>query len=152
MERTDDGFTMIEMIVALVIIGIIMAALATFFVSTVKATAQQGTKQAAIQLADDAIERARALKGSAVVDDRDQFTTDAQWGAAPTVVANSYLNTMDEAVDPTAVKNDGLDGPAADGRNAEHRQQPRLHAELVRRHVLAAAGWWRLRQENRYLG
>src|ERR1700709_2122791 len=67
LRRGDGGFTMVEMLVAMVIIGIIMAALATFFVTTLSATSRQGANQAATQLADDAIERVRAGKGSAVI-------------------------------------------------------------------------------------
>lgn len=94
----DSGFTMVEMIVSLVIIGIVMAALGTYFVSTVSAASRQGTKQAAIQLTDDAIERVRALKGSAVVTGRDQSSSLTQWNS-PAIGVAAYQPDMVMAYD-----------------------------------------------------
>jgi prepilin-type N-terminal cleavage/methylation domain-containing protein len=97
----DAGFTMIEMIVALVIIGIVMTAVGTFFVSTVSATSRQGSQQAGAQLADDGIETVRSLKGTAVISQRDQNSSDTQWNSPVTGVA-AYQTDMIEAYDPTA--------------------------------------------------
>ena len=97
----DAGFTMIEMIVALVIIGIVMTAVGTFFVSTVSATSRQGSQQAGAQLADDGIETVRSLKGTAVIYHRDQNSSDTQWNSPVTGVA-AYQTDMIEAYDSTA--------------------------------------------------
>ena len=90
---------MVEMIVALVIIGIIMTALGSFFVSTVSATSRQGSSQAAVQLADDAIERVRAMDPTAIATGRDQTSSTTQWNAPVTGVA-AYETGMSMAYDP----------------------------------------------------
>jgi prepilin-type N-terminal cleavage/methylation domain-containing protein len=60
----DAGFTLAEVVVSIAIIGIVMASLTTFFVTTMSVTNQQRGRQVAVQLAADATERVRAL-GSA---------------------------------------------------------------------------------------
>ncbi len=101
LDGADDGFTMIEMIMAMLIISIVMAAFATFFVTTVSATARQSSAQVATQLADDAIERARALPGQAITANRDKTSSDAQWGSPVSGVA-TYLTDMQEAYSVSA--------------------------------------------------
>ena len=75
------------MIVALVIIGIVMTALGSFFVSTVSATSRQGTSQAAVQLADDAHRAGAGDEGTAVITGRDQTSSNTQWNAPVTGVS-----------------------------------------------------------------
>src|SRR5690349_15205435 len=74
-HTSDAGFTLVEILVSIMLIGIIMAGLATFFVSSVSVTTQQTGRQAATQLAEDAAEQVRALKGSAVSAGRAQCGT-----------------------------------------------------------------------------
>jgi prepilin-type N-terminal cleavage/methylation domain-containing protein len=106
-DRTGDaGFTMVEMIVALVIIGIVMTALGSFFVTTVSATARQGTSQSAVQLADDGVEQARALQGVSVVNGRDCASSTTQWGSPVTGVA-PYETDMTMACDSAAANGAG---------------------------------------------
>jgi prepilin-type N-terminal cleavage/methylation domain-containing protein len=69
-SRTDDGVSLIEVLVAIALIGVVMTAVASFFVRTVAATNQQRGKQIATHLADSSMERVRALKGSAIADGR----------------------------------------------------------------------------------
>ena len=102
----DGGFTMIEMIVAILLIGIVMTALTTFFVTTVSATTRQGSAQAAAQLADDAVETARSLKGSAVAAGRDKTSSDVQWNSVVAGVL-PYQADMVETWDPGAAVNAG---------------------------------------------
>jgi prepilin-type N-terminal cleavage/methylation domain-containing protein len=63
-DGRDAGFTLAEVVVSMAVIGIVMSALTTFFVTTTRVTNQQRGKQVAIQLAADAMERVRAIKGS----------------------------------------------------------------------------------------
>src|ERR1700744_5102934 len=97
---------MVEMIVALVIIGIVMTALGSFFVTTVSATARQGTSQSAVQLADDGIEQVRALKGASAVNGRDCASSTTQWGSPVTGVA-AYETDMTMACDSSAANGAG---------------------------------------------
>ncbi|MBV9592538.1 MAG: putative Ig domain-containing protein [Actinobacteria bacterium] len=99
---------MLEMIVAILIIGIVMGSLTMFFVSNVSATSRQGTFQTGAQLADDAIERARGVKGSAVLSNRDKSSSDTQWAAVTsTSPVYPYLQDMTEAYDGTAATGSG---------------------------------------------
>nr|BFE84822.1 hypothetical protein GCM10020093_074230 [Planobispora longispora] len=77
--RPDAGFTLIEMLMALAVIGIVMSALAVFFTNSMTFTGQQRSEQVAIQLAGDGIERARALKGSSLRAGRGRTSSENQW-------------------------------------------------------------------------
>jgi type II secretory pathway pseudopilin PulG len=101
---------MLEVIVAIVLIGIVMTALTTFFATIVSITSRQSGEQAAVQLADDGTERVRALKGSAVVAGRDKTSTDTQW-ASPLATAAPYLADMRETWDATATFPAGASAP-----------------------------------------
>ncbi|GIH89966.1 putative Ig domain-containing protein [Planobispora siamensis] len=94
----DSGFTLIEVLIAMAVIGTVMAALAVFFTNSLHFSGQQRDKQVAIQLAGDAIERARALKGTALPAGRSQTKTMAQWNSAPAAV-RPYLLTTEPAWD-----------------------------------------------------
>ncbi len=96
----DAGITLLEVLVATMLIGIVMTALTSFFVNTVSAASRQGGEQTAVQLADDATELVRALKGSAIVAGRDKSSSDTQW-ASPVAGVAPYQADMVEAYDPT---------------------------------------------------
>jgi prepilin-type N-terminal cleavage/methylation domain-containing protein len=81
----DDGFTLTELLVSLIIVAIVMTALLTFFVSTTSILSQQRDRQAAIQLAGSAMELVRA-KGTTV-------TTGRVAGSAPYVAPGVDLST-----------------------------------------------------------
>jgi prepilin-type N-terminal cleavage/methylation domain-containing protein len=106
----DAGFTLAEVLVSIVIVGIVMGGLTTFFVTTMTVTNVQGDKQTAVQVAADATERVRSLKGSAVAADRDKTSSDAQW-ASPVAGVSAYLSTMQETWDDTAVYPKGITAP-----------------------------------------
>ena len=106
----DAGFTLVETIVSIALIGIVMTALTTFFATVVGAVNLQGATQVAIHLADDGTEQVRALKGSAVATGRDENSVDAQW-ASPVVGVAPYLADMAEAWDSGAAFPDGATAP-----------------------------------------
>lgn len=60
----DAGFTLVEVIVSTLLIGLAMAAVTTFFVSTQQVANVQSGEQSAVQLATDGIEAARALSSA----------------------------------------------------------------------------------------
>jgi len=99
--RADDGFTMIEVLVAIALVTIVMAALTMAYVATTQATAAQAVRQVAAQLVQDGTERVRALKGSAVATGRDRLSSDAQW-RAPAAGVGPYLAASAETWDATA--------------------------------------------------
>ena len=95
----DEGFSTLEMVVAMAVLSVTMLASAPFFVNTLTNVNRQRTRQAAIELAETAMEQVRGLKGSALLSGRSAIATQAQFDAAPTVVA-PYLATMQVVGDP----------------------------------------------------
>lgn len=59
---TDGGFTLAEVVVSLLLMTITVTAVTTFFVGSISASRHLGSKQAAIQAAQDALEQMRSLK------------------------------------------------------------------------------------------
>lgn len=95
----DDGLSVIEVIVALAVIGTVMTAMAPFLVKSVVMVYQQRGEQAAVEIANDALERARALKPSSLLVGRGELATQRQWATAPAPVS-AYLTTMKRDWDP----------------------------------------------------
>jgi prepilin-type N-terminal cleavage/methylation domain-containing protein len=60
-KRDDDGFTLVETMVALVVISIVFAALAGFLVTSIKAQASNERRVRATQVGNQAVEDLRAL-------------------------------------------------------------------------------------------
>ncbi|MCW2527136.1 MAG: dystroglycan-type cadherin-like domain repeat protein [Pseudonocardiales bacterium] len=101
MGRGDDGFVLLETIVAISLIGVVMAAFTTFFVNTVVNTNQQRAKQVATQIADSAIEKIRSLPASDLVTGRDSTSVASQLTGSSAIV-KPWLASMATTVDPLA--------------------------------------------------
>ncbi|GAT65326.1 PKD domain containing protein [Planomonospora sphaerica] len=95
----EAGFTLMEVLVSMAVIGTVMASLTVFFTNSLAFAGQQRTRQVAVQLAGDGIERARALKASALPAGRGQNRTTAQWNAAVPAV-QEQLRATQRAWDP----------------------------------------------------
>ncbi|GAA0804282.1 type II secretion system protein [Spirilliplanes yamanashiensis] len=76
-EPSDSGFTLLEVVVALALIGITMGAVGTFFANGLRTTHRQGEQQTAVQFAVDGVEAARMLRGPALVAGRTACTSAA---------------------------------------------------------------------------
>lgn len=94
----DDGFILLESIIAIAVITVVMGAVGAEFVSGVAASSQQRTQQVAVQLADSAVEQIRALDPSDLLTGRDKTSVLAQFAAAPLSV-RPWLTPMDQAFD-----------------------------------------------------
>ena len=81
------GFSLMEVIVALGLILFVMTSSVVFFVNSLQTSSGQQSRQAAISVANQAIEIARAAPVANLLDGRAQATADAQWAALPAVAA-----------------------------------------------------------------
>jgi prepilin-type N-terminal cleavage/methylation domain-containing protein len=66
-DPADAGFTLIEVLSALAVVGVVMTAVTTFFVRSMVTVDVQAARQAAIQVAADGMEELRAVPGSQAV-------------------------------------------------------------------------------------
>jgi prepilin-type N-terminal cleavage/methylation domain-containing protein len=64
MKRSDAGFTLVETLVSLAVIGVVLTAVSTFFVRSMVITTMEGARQAAVQVASTAMEQLRSVPGS----------------------------------------------------------------------------------------
>jgi prepilin-type N-terminal cleavage/methylation domain-containing protein len=99
-HASDDGFTLVEVLVSITLMAIVMASLSAFFITTVSATDQQSGRQSATQLAQDAVELVRGLKGSAILTGRAKCGVGATC-AAPVAGVAPYLADLEEWDYPT---------------------------------------------------
>jgi type II secretory pathway pseudopilin PulG len=98
-RRSDEGTTLVEVLVALAVISTVMAALGTFFINSFLTVNQQRGQQGAAELANAAMEQIRALKGSSLMTGRGQIKSTSQWNSAPAAV-QPYLATTKLVWDP----------------------------------------------------
>ncbi|MEU0555356.1 putative Ig domain-containing protein [Dactylosporangium sp. NPDC006015] len=83
MRRTppsDAGFTLVETLTSIAIIGVVMTALTTFFVSTTATLNKQRGLQMAIRLAHDGVELVKSMPGPSLVTGRSAKDVTAQFG------------------------------------------------------------------------
>ncbi|HWS35212.1 MAG TPA: Ig domain-containing protein [Actinoplanes sp.] len=79
MREKDDGFSIVELIMAMGVLSIAMAGFGTFFVNGTKAVDQQRDQRQAAQLAATAIEQVRALQSTALLVGRGKTAVQTQW-------------------------------------------------------------------------
>src|SRR3954451_1693812 len=98
--RDDVGFTLIETILSLVLLALVLGSMAGLLLGGVGNAAGLQRRQAAVTLAAQALEAARALSVVAdqnscvkLLQGRDQTSVDQQWDLAPA----SYAAVTDEA-------------------------------------------------------
>jgi type II secretory pathway pseudopilin PulG len=99
--RDDRGFVLLESVIAIGLITVIMTAMTTFFVTTMNLSAKQRAQQAAVQLADSGIQKARSLGATGAYAGRTAAAVNAQWGTAPATTApvSTWLTSMQKATD-----------------------------------------------------
>jgi type II secretory pathway pseudopilin PulG len=95
----DEGFSIIEVLMSLTLIGITLASMGPFFITSFLSVSYQRTQQAATELANSGLEQVRALKGSSLLTGRGKIKSTEQWASAPASIT-PYLNTMQLTWDP----------------------------------------------------
>jgi prepilin-type N-terminal cleavage/methylation domain-containing protein len=63
-EPVDAGFTLVEVLTSLAIIGVLLTAVTTFYVRSMVTVNFEGTRQAAVQVASTAMEQLREVPGA----------------------------------------------------------------------------------------
>ena len=101
-SSADDGFVLLETVVAIGLIAVVMAAFTTFFVNTVAYTSQQRATQIAAQVATSTVDTIRSLPASDPVNGHDATSVTAQFASASAAVA-PWLQGMSQATDPLAL-------------------------------------------------
>ena len=97
----DDGFTLVEVMVALVVVTVAMAGLGSFFVNGSPTVAFQRDQRQAVQVAAGAIEQVRGLEGSSLLAGRGPVKSKAQWEAVRT---GPYAKKMKPYLDSMALE------------------------------------------------
>ncbi|MCU7729268.1 putative Ig domain-containing protein [Actinoplanes sp. KI2] len=91
----EDGFTLVEVIVSIGIISVVMLGMTSFFTVSLRVNHQQGDRQVAVQVADGAMEKVRAVQVSALLTGRDAQSTADQLTAARDQTGASYVPNID---------------------------------------------------------
>lgn len=92
----DSGFSLVEVMVAIALIGTVMAAAAPFLVKSLAVSNQQRGTQVAIQVANDALERVRALAPLSLLTGRGKTAVEAQWNQARLTAPDTLLAHLDD--------------------------------------------------------
>ena len=103
-EDREAGFTLIEILVAMVLMGIIMSSLAVFFIGAQKSTSALRSRESATALADQTMEQVHSINVLNLAVGRDKTSSDTQWAAATagTVLVGVDTSQMTEVYDSAA--------------------------------------------------
>jgi prepilin-type N-terminal cleavage/methylation domain-containing protein len=96
----EAGFTLLETLVSLALICAMLAAVGPFLVNGLLTANVQQDRQFAVHLADDAMERVRALGRTGLLEGRSRAAVQGQWAQAPAAVRDAYASAMLCAWDP----------------------------------------------------
>jgi len=90
-DPADAGFTLVEVLVSLAIIGMVLTAVSTFFVRSMVITKLEGARQGAVQVAATAMEQLRSVPGALAL----SWLTDHAAAETVPVGAQTYTKTWD---------------------------------------------------------
>jgi prepilin-type N-terminal cleavage/methylation domain-containing protein len=111
----DSGFTLLETMVSVFVVGVVMTSLTMFFVRSVALTSYRGELQSATELAATASSKVRSMNGAKLTTGRDQTSVQQQWTTASTDVkyakAAPYLSGMVAVWDTLAAFGTGAAAP-----------------------------------------
>lgn len=142
----DAGFTLLETLVSLGLIGTMMAALAPFLISWTVTTDAQRDRQIAIQLAGEAVEQARALRGAGLLTGRSRAAVQAQWAQAPAAVQSGYATAMlcawDTKITNATPEPCDVNAPAAGGEAGAQAPLPTVPVESTVAGVPYRQNWY----------
>jgi prepilin-type N-terminal cleavage/methylation domain-containing protein len=104
----DSGFTLVEVVMSIAVIGIVMSALTTFFVQASATISLQGDRQTAVQIATDASEKVRLLNAANLTVGRGSAAVRSQWRTNLPAGVATQLAGMQPVWDPDAPPSAGV--------------------------------------------
>jgi prepilin-type N-terminal cleavage/methylation domain-containing protein len=105
--QLDDGFTLLEVVVSLMVMGVVMASLTTFMATTIRVANLQTEQQLAAEVAAGAMEKVHRMDPSGLLKDRDKASVDAAYDNLASPELAPYLTDMERAWDSTAAPGTG---------------------------------------------
>jgi prepilin-type N-terminal cleavage/methylation domain-containing protein len=108
-RTADEGFTLIEVLVSVAMIGMVMASVTAFFVNSMRLTQRQGQQQTAARLILDGVETARSFKGPAILTGRRACSVTTCTSA----VASGAAAFLSSPSTTSSARMDSSDGTAA---------------------------------------
>jgi type II secretory pathway pseudopilin PulG len=93
-EVAERGFVLLEEIVAITLLMIVMAALATFFITVTQSTTYERARQSAVQLANTEMDAVNAVSATDLCSGRTPSTDSTQFAGAPPTVAAALQTTQ----------------------------------------------------------
>jgi prepilin-type N-terminal cleavage/methylation domain-containing protein len=143
-NRVDDGFTLVEVVVALGIITVVMTSLTVFMVNSRRGGHYSALRDTAVQLAVEGMEKARGVRGSALLGGRQACD-----GTCPAVISpavTDLLGTGVTRVDRTATGTLTVPAPGtqADGSVVSRPTDPeivQLDGTAFRRYYYLGTCW-----------
>jgi prepilin-type N-terminal cleavage/methylation domain-containing protein len=106
-SRTDEGFTLVEVTVSLVLLAIVLTSALSLMVRALNNTDIQAQRQQAITIANDRLELVRSVPPSDLLDGRSLAAVTSLWTWNPNLVATS-LKVADGTVSATDASLKGL--------------------------------------------
>jgi prepilin-type N-terminal cleavage/methylation domain-containing protein len=92
-KRADDGFTLVEVVVALGIISVVMTSLTVFMVNSRRSGHYSSQRDTAVQLAVEGMEKARGVRGSALLGGRQACD-----GSCPAVISPTVTDLLGSGI------------------------------------------------------
>jgi prepilin-type N-terminal cleavage/methylation domain-containing protein len=143
-NRPDDGFTLVEVVVALGIITVVMTSLTVFMVNSRRTGHYSALRDTAVQLAAEGMEKARAVRGSALLGGRQ--TCDAACPAVVATAVTGLLGTGVTRIDKAATGTLTVPAPGvqADGTTVSAPTDPevvQLDGTSFRRYYYLGSCW-----------
>jgi prepilin-type N-terminal cleavage/methylation domain-containing protein len=127
----DSGFTLVEVVMSIAVIGIVMSALTTFFVQTLASISLQGDRQTAVQLATGAAEKVRLLNAASLTAGRGSAAVTSQWQTNLPAGVATQLAGMQPLWDP--------DAPASAGA---HAALPTTPSPITVNNIVYQRSWY----------
>jgi prepilin-type N-terminal cleavage/methylation domain-containing protein len=92
-KRADVGFTLVEVVVALGIISVVMTSLTVFMVNSRRSGHYSSQRDTAVQLAVEGMEKARGVRGSALLGGRQACD-----GSCPAVISPTVTDLLGSGI------------------------------------------------------